>query len=165
MVIANGPVDCSNTGLRKATRRLGQLFDDVLEPSALKATQHSLLAHIAALEAPTMKMLAGSLVMDLSALGHTLKPLERDGFVTLARDKRDKRSKRVTLTTAGKVKLEEATELWRLAQGRFEAAFGPRKAQKLRKALNLLASEDFDEAFATATRLKRLPSRRAVTAA
>lgn len=149
------PNNCSNSVLRKATRRLGQLFDDVLEPSGLKATQHGLLAHIEALNAPTIKELAEDLVMDLSALGHTLKPLERDGFVTLVRDARDRRAKRVTLTSAGEAKLEETTKLWRMAQMRFETAFGQRKAEKLRKALSLLASQSFNEAFLTETKVRR----------
>nr|WP_158807342.1 MarR family transcriptional regulator [Beijerinckia sp. L45] len=150
-----GPAFCSNSVLRKATRRLGQLFDDVIEPSGLKATQHGLLAHIKMLNAPTIKELADNLVMDLSALGHTLKPLERDGYVALVRDERDRRAKRVTLTRIGEAKLEEMTKLWRTAQVRFEAAFGQRKAEKLRKALSLLASEDFSEAFLTATKVRR----------
>jgi DNA-binding MarR family transcriptional regulator len=152
---STSPTFCSNSVMRKATRRLGQLFDDVLEPSGLKATQHGLLAHIHALNAPTIKELAEDLVMDLSALGHTLKPLERDGLVVLVRDERDRRAKRVTLTPAGASKFEETTKLWRLAQVRFETAFGQRKAEKLRKALSLLASEDFNEAFLTATKVKR----------
>ncbi len=146
---------CSSSELRKATRRLSQLFDDVLEPSALKATQHSLLTQIATRRAPTMKALAGALLMDLSALGHALKLLERDGFVALVRDERDRRSKRVTLTQAGETKLRETTELWRVAQTRFEAAFGARKAAKLHRALDLLASDAFVEAFATATKVRR----------
>ena len=151
---ASPPV-CSNSVLRKATRRLGQLFDDIIQPSGLKATQHGLLAHIKALNAPTIKELAADLVMDLSALGHTLKPLERDGFVALVRDERDRRAKRVTLTRVGEAKLDETTKLWRTAQERFETAFGQRKAEKLRKALSLLASEDFSVAFATATKVRR----------
>ena len=150
-----GPECCSNSVLRKATRRLGQLFDDVLEPTGLKATQHGLLAHIKALDAPTIKQLADDLVMDLSALGHTLKPLERDGFIALVRDERDRRAKRVTLTRVGEAKLEETTRLWRVAQTQFETAFGQRKAEKLRKALRLLASEDFNQAFMTGTKVRR----------
>ena len=37
---------CNNASLRKAARRLGKLYDAVLEPSGLKATQFSLLTQI-----------------------------------------------------------------------------------------------------------------------
>jgi DNA-binding MarR family transcriptional regulator len=141
--------------MRKATRRVGQLFDDALRPCGLKATQHALLTQIRHLEAPTIKQLADELVMDLSALGHTLKPLERDGYIALVGDPRDRRRKRVSLTPDGVAKLDEASRHWRVAQSRFDAAFGPRKAEKLRKALNLVASEAFGEAFVAGVRVKR----------
>ncbi len=149
------PGACSNGVMRKATRRLGQLFDDVLEPSGLRATQFGLLCHIKQLDGPTLKQLADDMVMDLSALGHTLKPLSRDGFVELRTDERDRRAKRVTLTEAGEAKVAETEALWRIAQARFEAAFGQRKAEKLRKALALLASDEFTEAFLTSTKVNR----------
>jgi hypothetical protein len=37
---------CTNTALRRAARRLGNLYDDALAPLDLKATQLSLLAEI-----------------------------------------------------------------------------------------------------------------------
>jgi len=149
------PVACSNDAMRKATRRLGQLFDDVLQPSGLRATQFGLLTHIKQLNAPTIRQLADELVMDLSALGHTLKPLARDGYIVLTPDARDRRAKRVNLTPAGETKVAETEKLWRIAQTRFEAAFGQRKAEKLRKVLGLLASDEFTEAFLTSTKVNR----------
>lgn len=149
------PTACSNDALRKATRRLGQLYDDVLQPSGLRATQFGLLSHIKRLNAPTLTQLADELVMDLSALGHTLKPLARDGFVVLTPDARDRRAKRVALTPAGDAMVANAEKLWRVAQTRFEAALGPRKTEKLRKTLAVLASSDFTEAFLTATKINR----------
>ena len=74
---------CNNATLRKAARRLGLLYDAVLEPSGLKATQCSLLTQIHDLGDPTMAELAKSLLMDLSAMRHSLGPLIRDGLVRL----------------------------------------------------------------------------------
>ena len=34
---------CNNAAIRQATRMLGQLYDDALAPSGLRATQHNLL--------------------------------------------------------------------------------------------------------------------------
>jgi DNA-binding MarR family transcriptional regulator len=89
---------CNNATLRKATRRLGIPYDAVLEPSGLKATQVSLLRQIYDRGDPTMAELAKSLLMDLSAMRHSLGPLIRDGFVRLRSDKKDGRVKRVVLT-------------------------------------------------------------------
>lgn len=138
---------CNNGVLRKAMRRLGQLYDAAIAPSGLRATQFALLAEIAALEGPTLRELAHTLVMDLSALGHTLKPLVRDGLVTVTADPHDRRAKRVRLTGAGMAKFQEAQLLWHGAQQRFEATLGARQAAELRSVLGLVASEGFTEAY------------------
>ena len=85
--------------------------------------------------------------MDLSAMRHSLGPLIRDGLVRLRVEARDRRVKRVVLTPAGVAKFEEAAQLWRKAQSRFEQAFGAARAAKLRSELMLLTSEGFKDAF------------------
>ena len=142
-----GPGPCNNSELRKATRHLGLLFDEVMRPSGLRAAQHGLLYHVKAMDRPTMKALARELVMDLSALGHTLKPLVRDGYLRLDPDDRDARAKRVSLTPSGEAKLEETIVLWRAAQSRVEATLGADKAQALRFMLAEVSSNDFGTAF------------------
>lgn len=142
-----GPGRCNNSELRKATRHLGLLFDEVMRPSGLRAAQHGILYHVKAMDRPTMKALARELVMDLSALGHTLKPLARDGFVRLDPDDRDARAKRVSLTPAGEAKLRETTALWRSAQTRVETALGADKAQAMRTMLAEVSSNAFGTAF------------------
>jgi DNA-binding MarR family transcriptional regulator len=146
-VAAVDPSLCNNGVLRKATRRLGQFYDAAIAPSGLRATQFALLAEIVALEAPTLRQLAGALVMDLSALGHTLKPLTRDGLVTIAADPHDRRAKRALLTEAGIAKFNEAQRLWLGAQRRFEATLGNERAAELRSVLGFIASESFAEAY------------------
>jgi DNA-binding MarR family transcriptional regulator len=142
-----GPGPCNNSELRKATRNLGLLFDEVLRPSGLRAAQHGILYHVKAMDRPTMKALARELVMDLSALGHTLKPLVRDGFLRLDPDDRDARAKRVSLTPDGEAKLAETTALWRSAQGRVETALGAEKARAMRAMLAEVSSNAFGAAF------------------
>ena len=141
------PNVCTNSVLRRAARNMGQLYDDMLSPSGLKGTQFTLLANIVALDEPTMRDLAEALVMDLSALGHALKPLTRDGWVVLYADARDGRAKRVKLTVGGLAKFKEALAYWQEAHGRFESAYGAKKAAALRSALCLIASEDFNTLF------------------
>jgi DNA-binding MarR family transcriptional regulator len=141
---------CNGTALRKATRRVSQLYDSVLAPSGLRSTQRSLLIHIARAGAPTMGALAAALVLDRSALAHNLKPLERDGLVAILVDPQDKRSRLVELTARGKARLDQSTALWREAQHRFEAAFGPTEALALRAALALIATPEFTRSFEAA---------------
>ncbi|TPN30923.1 winged helix-turn-helix transcriptional regulator [Mesorhizobium sp. B2-3-3] len=135
---------CNNATLRRAGRSLGRFYDDMLAPSGLKGTQFGLLFQIDISGEPTMGAIAEALIMDLSALGHTLKPLIRDGFVETFTDRDDRRVRRVRLTPQGKVKLEEAIKLWSMAQQRFEAVVGKERAAQLRAALDEIAALDFD---------------------
>jgi DNA-binding MarR family transcriptional regulator len=138
---------CNCTALRKATRRVSQLYDSALEPCGLRTTQRAILNHIARAGTPPLGELAEALVMDRGALTHNLKPLERDGLVDISVDPDDRRNRLVGLTAAGRAKLAESEPLWKRAQQRFEAGFGAAKSASLRKALEYLVSEDFVAAF------------------
>jgi DNA-binding MarR family transcriptional regulator len=138
---------CNCTALRKATRRVSQLYDSALEPCGLRTTQRAILNHIARAGTPPLGELAEALVMDRGALTHNLKPLERDGLVDISVDPDDRRNRLVGLTAAGRAKLAESEPLWKRAQQRFEAGFGAAKSASLRKALEYLVSEDFVVAF------------------
>jgi DNA-binding MarR family transcriptional regulator len=141
------PNRCNGTALRKATRRVSQLYDAVLAPCGLRSTQRSILMHIVRAGTPAIGDLAAALVLDRSALAHNLKPLERDGLVAIVTDPKDKRSRLVTLTARGRTRLEESMALWKEAQHRFEATFGVEQARALRTSLALISSADFAEAF------------------
>lgn len=142
---------CTNSALKRASRQLGQLYEDVLAPSGLRGTQFSLLSQIAHSKNASLRTLANLLVMDLSALGHTLKPLIRDGYVELVPDPSDKRVKRVQLTPFGEKTQREATDLWRKAQARFENALGKAESDTLRRVLNEISEGSFAEAFTRAS--------------
>ena len=137
---------CNNATLRRAARKLGQFYDDAVAPSGLKATQQGLLYQIHATGEPTMGEIAAALIMDLSALGHTLKPLIRDGYVETVADRQDRRIRRVRLTMTGEKKLAEAMKLWQIAQQRLEDRIGADKAERLRTALDEIAGLDLSEA-------------------
>ena len=141
------PGRCNGTALRKATRRLSQLYDDVIEPCGLRSTQRSILVHIARAGTPSISELAASLVLDRGALTHTLRPLERDGYVSVQNYPKDRRTRLVSLTPAGRDKLAESTRLWTDAQRRFETSYGAEAAAALRNCLDIIASDDFVQAF------------------
>ncbi|RUV08560.1 MarR family winged helix-turn-helix transcriptional regulator, partial [Mesorhizobium sp. M5C.F.Ca.IN.020.32.2.1] len=105
--------------------------------------QQGLLYQIHIGDEPAMGDIAAALVMDLSALGHTLKPLIRDGYLETFTDPDDRRIKRVRLTPQGLIKLDEAMKLWRVAQQRFEDIVGKEQAARLRAALDDIAALDF----------------------
>jgi DNA-binding MarR family transcriptional regulator len=141
------PSRCNFAALRRAMRRMNALYDEVLAPCGLRSTQYTLMSNIGRLDRPAVTQLAEELVMDRSALAHTLQTLQREGLVEVTPDPRDRRTKRVKLTAAGAGRLAEADALWREGQDRFEAAIGPGPADDLREMMDRLASTDFAQAF------------------
>src|SRR5258708_24473679 len=82
---------CHCTELRKASRRISQLYDMALAPSGLKTTHRAILAEIGRSEPTTVGPLADALVMDAGGLAHTLKPLTRAHPVTIPVHPHDRR--------------------------------------------------------------------------
>lgn len=134
---------CNVTALRKATRRVSQLYDAMLAPTGLRSTQRAILVNVARQGSPTMSELAATLVLDRSALNHNLKPLERDGLIRVVVDPEDRRSRRIELSKRGEAQLRESLEAWEQAQQRFEAVFGAKESAALRASLQLIAALDF----------------------
>jgi DNA-binding MarR family transcriptional regulator len=148
--VSKDPLVCNNAALRKAARRISQLYDAFLLPCGLSVSQRSILVHIERAHRPTMSELAYAMVLDRSALARNIKPLERAGYLVQVPDELDGRSKRVELTAQGKAKLTQANRLWRKAQSRFEEVYGAKRAAALRVALAELYSDEFADAFAGA---------------
>jgi DNA-binding MarR family transcriptional regulator len=138
---------CHCTALRKASRRVSQLYDSALEPCGLRITQLAILNQIARSGAPAIGEMAETLVIDPGALAHNLKPLERDGLVEIRADPKDRRSRLVTLTAAGRRKRKQSATAWKRAQDGFDKAFGITKSPSLRKALEFIISDEFAAAF------------------
>jgi DNA-binding MarR family transcriptional regulator len=134
---------CHATSLRRATRRVSLFYDSVLAPCGLRSTQRSLLRQVARAQALTLTELAAILVIDRSALAQNLKPLEREGLLSIEVDPADKRSRLVRLTQAGVDKLFESQVLWEQAQEAFEAQFGEEQAHQLRDSLAVVAGMEF----------------------
>jgi DNA-binding MarR family transcriptional regulator len=128
-------VPCNCLAVRQAARQLTQLYDAELAPVGLRVTQYSVLASLARLRRATMQELADALVMDRTTLSHNLKPLERDGLVSVGIAERDSRARVLELTPLGKGTLQRARKAWQRAQERFEKAFGPAEAKALRREL------------------------------
>ena len=138
---------CNCTTLRKASRRISQLYDTALASSGLKTTQRAILAQISRSDPTTVGALAEALVMDPGALAHTLKPLERDRLVAIEIDPDDRRNRLITLTAKGRAKLAETDALWAKAQRGFEIAFGSAESEALRETLRFLVSDNFISTF------------------
>jgi DNA-binding MarR family transcriptional regulator len=133
--------NCYATALRKASRRVSGLYDEILAPTGLRSTQFAILGELTDGDPVTINELAHALVLDRSGLGHSLRPLQRDGLIQLDKDPADRRNVRVALTDEGRRRFDEAYALWRSAQGRVVAALGAGIADELRDQLNALARD------------------------
>jgi DNA-binding MarR family transcriptional regulator len=140
---SNAEIVCNCAAIRQAARRVTRLYDQALAAYGLRITQYPILAWLA-IEGPvTMNVLADRLVMDRATLGHNLRPLQAHGLVSLQAGK-DRRSRMVSLTDAGRRKLREARPAWTAAQRTFEAAFGMEEATALRATMARVARLEFD---------------------
>jgi DNA-binding MarR family transcriptional regulator len=115
---------CTCLKLRKAARRITQIYDGYVEPFGLTITQFGLLAHLRVLDGITVGALAEKLVMDPTTLTRNLRPLERKGFLVAKPDPEDRRSRNLHLTEAGRAALRAARPAWARAQRRVEEMFG-----------------------------------------
>jgi DNA-binding MarR family transcriptional regulator len=61
-------------------------------------------------------------------LASNLKPLAREGPVTVEPSTADRRARIVTITPDGLARMKVALPLWKGVQARFEEKFGPEQA-------------------------------------
>jgi DNA-binding MarR family transcriptional regulator len=103
--------------LRRASRALTQLYDDVMAPTGLRVTQFSLLRTLARQgpDAVRITELAALTLIDRTALSRNLEPLVAQGFVEIVPG-RDARTREVRIIRAGRAALTKATPAWRRAQ-------------------------------------------------
>lgn len=111
---------CTCLRLRKITRQVTQIYDQRLAAHGLTVTQYSLLGHLRALPGIGIGALAEAMIMDPTALTRTLRPLERQGLVTMRPDAEDRRARRLHLTEAGETLYVTAHPAWRTAQDQIE---------------------------------------------
>lgn len=130
------PADlCNNLALRKASRYLGATYDKALAPSGLRATQFSILQKLSTRDETTISNLAEMIAMDRTTLATNLKPLAREGLVSVEPSPTDRRARIVTITPEGLARMKAALPLWLAVQAQFEDSFGAGKATRLRAAL------------------------------
>jgi DNA-binding MarR family transcriptional regulator len=130
---------CACASVRRAGRVMTQLYDGVLAPSGLRATQFSLLSRLANAGPLTLGDLAEAMVMDRTTLTRNLAPLERAGWVRTVRGD-DRRRREVTITDEGRAMVARALPLWQVAQERVAGGFGPERLAALRAELAALTA-------------------------
>jgi DNA-binding MarR family transcriptional regulator len=137
---------CTCMRLRRTTRRVTQLYDQLLAPAGITAGQFGLLARLYGAKlrddgALSIGALADQHGMDPTTLNRNLKPLLTAGLVHDGRDPTDRRVRTVSLTDSGRKRLASAMPRWREAQHRVEATLGPEATRALNGLLDLSATK------------------------
>jgi len=100
-----------------------QMYDTALQETGLKSGQLSLLATLSKQGELPVSELADILVMDRTTLTRNLKPLIRDGLITIASEE-DQRVRVVGLTQKGVKQFEDAYPLWVKVQSQMVEGIG-----------------------------------------
>ena len=130
---------CLCLHVQRAARALARRFDEVLRPLGITQGQFSLLISLNRPEPPTISSVANLLAMDRTTLTANLKPLQRRNLLKVAVDKEDKRSRRLSLTAAGRGLVAKAFPVWKQAHAETEKLLTNIRADDLRSALRALS--------------------------
>jgi len=130
---------CLCLHVQRAARALARRFDEALRPLDLTHGQFSLLVSLNRPEPPTLGSVATLLAMDRTTLTANLKPLERRRLLKVAVDKQDKRSRRLTITPAGRALLNKAFPVWQQTHAEVDRLVAGSGSDKLRNTLRALA--------------------------
>ena len=139
---------CLNTVLRLAARQITQIYDAALAPSGLTAAQARLVAVVAELddsagEGPVLQDVARRLGLEVSALTHALRPLLRDGVLTVSRGTADGRTRHARLTPAGAARLDRVMALYAEVNGRIADRLGAEETATLRRLSGMILRPGF----------------------
>lgn len=115
------PCACAN--LRRAARIVTQLYDHILQPAGMKATQFTLLQALATVRNISQGRLGDVLGLDSTTLTRNLGLLRKKGWIQ-AKSGKDRREVWFALTDSGKRKYEGALHYWHSAQKQLRTVLG-----------------------------------------
>lgn len=127
---------CICFNVKKATRTITQIFDDIYRPLGLRSGQVSILMSLSALEKCTIFELAELICLDRTSLSRNLTPIEKLGLIDIQAGTKDKRTKVLKLSPKGENILAEAYELWKKAQINIVNVIGAETKETLIHLLN-----------------------------
>jgi DNA-binding MarR family transcriptional regulator len=118
-----------------AARAVTRLYDDILRPVGLRATQLAVLVAVGDDDVVSITALAKFMGMDRSTLTRNLAPLEREDLIRVGIEGW-KRSRTVEITEKGRSRLRDALPLWKKAQEALRRKLGNRRWAAVRANLD-----------------------------
>ena len=115
------PCMCAN--FRRTARALTQHYETALRPLGLRATQFTILQALSLAGEVPQGQLGEMLAMDSTSLTRTLAIMIREGWIA-ERHGKDRRERRLRLSTDGETQLRRALPVWERVQSRLRRRFG-----------------------------------------
>ena len=106
---------CMSFALRRAARTMSQHYAKHLRPTGLRGTQFTMLATLVTAGPMPINRMARRLGLERTTLTRNLKPLEANGWITIAEDE-DRRVHMVSVTEKGRAVARAALPAWHKAQ-------------------------------------------------
>ncbi len=138
---------CTCMRLRRTTRRVTQIYDQLMEPVKVTGSQFGLLAYLYGVAAAgksgglPIGVLAEGIGADPTTLNRNLKRLEEQVLVASSAGAGDRRVRMVRITEAGALRFQEALPYWRQAQTKIEETLGLQATLSLNGLLDLFSSK------------------------
>jgi DNA-binding MarR family transcriptional regulator len=131
--------NCVAFNLRRVTRAVTHFFDAEMRRHGIRSTQGSVLAAMHATGPTNMAELSEILGMERTTLLRNLRPLQRDGFVTVEGGGHGGRVE-LSLTAKGRKQIEKLTPAWEAAQRTAVQVLGEKRWSALLADLNSVAA-------------------------
>lgn len=130
---------CACYNLRRTSRIITNMYDEILRPSGIRVTQFTLMMALSAMEPVTVKRLARAVAMDRTTMGRNLKPLESRQLIEITPGE-DRRERIVQITPKGQDLMSRTLPLWENAQQKVIDSMGQIGLISLLDSLNEVAA-------------------------
>ncbi len=117
------PDACILRHVARASRAVVAAYDPALAPFGLTGHQFNLMMTLGNMGPMTVGSLADTLGMDASGVPRAVRPLSDEGYIAVERGE-DRRQRVLSLTPAGRSKLDKATPAWTRVQAELVDAIG-----------------------------------------
>ena len=127
-------ISCAVFNLRKTTRTITQLYDEILRPTGLRSTQYSMLRLVSGVGPIAVSDLGNTMGMDRTTVTRNVRLLERMGYLRIEPG-RDRRTRMLRVTTRGRTAVDKAEPYWKKAQTIVTDGLGGERWKRLRSEL------------------------------
>ena len=131
------PCMCAN--VRRASRVLSQIYDEVMRPFGLRMTQFSILQALSLTGEKLQGDLAELLALDSTTLTRSIGILRKRGWIK-ARKGADRRERWVSLSRSGEIELARIQPAWQTVQEQVRSKLGEEPWRQLVRLSTEVAS-------------------------